>query len=142
MPQVGSDLSHVFCTQGAATVIKSYSPELIVHPYLPDSNDMSDEASALHPKSYGTWCRTRTSWKILLMQRYPLVHCGGEESWVQLACAKIPARVSPEAYSDKKGGRMRVCVVERRPAAVGSTGRAWWTGRWRPLTAGWTASTS
>ena len=34
--QVGSDLSHVFCTDGAATVIKSYSPELIVHPYLPD----------------------------------------------------------------------------------------------------------
>ena len=45
MLQVGSDLSHVFCTQGAATVIKSYSPELIVHPYLPDSNDMSEEAS-------------------------------------------------------------------------------------------------
>ncbi|KAK9827360.1 hypothetical protein WJX81_001002 [Elliptochloris bilobata] len=34
--KVGSDLSHVFCTDGAATVIKSYSPELIVHPYLPD----------------------------------------------------------------------------------------------------------
>ena len=30
-------MSHVFCTEGAATVIKSYSPELIVHPYLPDS---------------------------------------------------------------------------------------------------------
>jgi hypothetical protein len=41
--QVGSDLSHVFCTQGAATVIKGYSPELIVHPYLPDSNDLPDE---------------------------------------------------------------------------------------------------
>ena len=27
----------MFCTEGAATVIKSYSPELIVHPYLPDS---------------------------------------------------------------------------------------------------------
>jgi len=35
--QIGADLSHVFCTEGAATVIKSYSPELIVHPYLPDS---------------------------------------------------------------------------------------------------------
>lgn len=32
--KVGADLSHVFCTEGAATVIKSYSPELIVHPYL------------------------------------------------------------------------------------------------------------
>lgn len=42
MYQIGADLSHVFCTEGAATVIKSYSPELIVHPYLPDSHDASD----------------------------------------------------------------------------------------------------
>ena len=41
--QVGSDLSHVFCTEGAATVIKSYSPELIVHPYLVDSHDFPIE---------------------------------------------------------------------------------------------------
>ena len=41
--QVGADLSHVFCTEGAATVIKSYSPELIVHPYLPDSNGADDK---------------------------------------------------------------------------------------------------
>ncbi|KAF3825658.1 hypothetical protein GH733_006485 [Mirounga leonina] len=30
----GADLSHVFCTREAAPVIKSYSPELIVHPVL------------------------------------------------------------------------------------------------------------
>ncbi|XP_047611656.1 ATP-dependent (S)-NAD(P)H-hydrate dehydratase isoform X1 [Phacochoerus africanus] len=36
--KVGADLSHVFCTQEAAPVIKSYSPELIVHPVL-DSPD-------------------------------------------------------------------------------------------------------
>ncbi|XP_078683205.1 ATP-dependent (S)-NAD(P)H-hydrate dehydratase-like [Branchiostoma floridae x Branchiostoma belcheri] len=30
----GADLAHVFCTSDAATVIKSYSPELIVHPLL------------------------------------------------------------------------------------------------------------
>lgn len=39
--RVGADLSHVFCTRGAAPVIKAYSPELIVHPYLPDSEDAS-----------------------------------------------------------------------------------------------------
>ena len=33
----GADLSHVFCTKDAATVIKSYSPELIVHPILEES---------------------------------------------------------------------------------------------------------
>ena len=32
--KVGADISHVFCTAAAATVIKTYSPELIVHPYL------------------------------------------------------------------------------------------------------------
>lgn len=32
--KVGADLSHVFCTREAAPVIKSYSPELIVHPVL------------------------------------------------------------------------------------------------------------
>lgn len=37
--QIGADLSHVFCTEGAATVIKGYSPELIVHPYLPDGQE-------------------------------------------------------------------------------------------------------
>ncbi|XP_063315874.1 ATP-dependent (S)-NAD(P)H-hydrate dehydratase isoform X1 [Pelobates fuscus] len=36
--KVGADLSHVFCTKDAATVIKSYSPELIVHPVLDQPN--------------------------------------------------------------------------------------------------------
>ncbi|KAH8421210.1 hypothetical protein KR009_000159 [Drosophila setifemur] len=36
--KVGADLSHVFCVAKAATVIKSYSPDLIVHPVL-DSFD-------------------------------------------------------------------------------------------------------
>ncbi|KAK2169177.1 hypothetical protein LSH36_12g29033, partial [Paralvinella palmiformis] len=34
--KLGADLAHVFCTEGAAPVIKSYSPELIVHPVLPN----------------------------------------------------------------------------------------------------------
>ncbi|KAI9219560.1 Ribokinase-like protein [Blastocladiella britannica] len=32
--KMGADLSHVVCDANAGTVIKSYSPELIVHPYL------------------------------------------------------------------------------------------------------------
>ncbi|GAA5803609.1 hypothetical protein HPULCUR_009092 [Helicostylum pulchrum] len=32
--RVGVDLCHVFCEPGAGTVIKAYSPDLIVHPYL------------------------------------------------------------------------------------------------------------
>lgn len=40
--KVGCDLSHVFCMSEAAPVIKSYSPELIVHPILDSRNSVSD----------------------------------------------------------------------------------------------------
>ncbi|XP_028847709.1 ATP-dependent (S)-NAD(P)H-hydrate dehydratase isoform X2 [Denticeps clupeoides] len=40
--KVGADLSHVFCTKDAATVIKSYSPELIVHPVLDSPNALGE----------------------------------------------------------------------------------------------------
>lgn len=36
--KVGADLVHVFCTKSAGPVIKSYSPELIVHPLLDSEN--------------------------------------------------------------------------------------------------------
>ncbi|KAL9274370.1 ATP-dependent (S)-NAD(P)H-hydrate dehydratase-like protein, partial [Drosera capensis] len=39
----GADLSHVFCTKDAAPIIKSYSPELIVHPVLEESYGIRDE---------------------------------------------------------------------------------------------------
>ncbi|KAL3505868.1 hypothetical protein ACH5RR_031250 [Cinchona calisaya] len=41
--KLGADLSHVFCTKDAAPVIKSYSPELIVHPILEESYSIRDE---------------------------------------------------------------------------------------------------
>ncbi|XP_030642357.1 ATP-dependent (S)-NAD(P)H-hydrate dehydratase isoform X2 [Chanos chanos] len=40
--KTGADLSHVFCTKDAATVIKSYSPELIVHPVLDSPNAVEE----------------------------------------------------------------------------------------------------
>ena len=40
--RVGADLAHVFCAAAAAPVIKAYSPELIVHPYLLESTDLDD----------------------------------------------------------------------------------------------------
>lgn len=36
--KIGADAVHLFCTKDAATPIKSYSPELMVHPVL-DSDD-------------------------------------------------------------------------------------------------------
>jgi ATP-dependent NAD(P)H-hydrate dehydratase len=53
--KIGADLSHVFCTNGAATVIKSYSPELIVHPYLLDSEDVPPGSPPLSDKDQGEW---------------------------------------------------------------------------------------
>ncbi|XP_005110931.1 ATP-dependent (S)-NAD(P)H-hydrate dehydratase [Aplysia californica] len=47
--KVGADLSHVFCTGDAAPVIKSYSPELIVHPIL-DNNNVLSELSEWLPR--------------------------------------------------------------------------------------------
>ncbi|XP_030057412.1 ATP-dependent (S)-NAD(P)H-hydrate dehydratase isoform X2 [Microcaecilia unicolor] len=40
--KVGADLSHVFCTKDAAAAIKSYSPELIVHPVLDIPNAVNE----------------------------------------------------------------------------------------------------
>ncbi|XP_059311871.1 ATP-dependent (S)-NAD(P)H-hydrate dehydratase isoform X2 [Lycium ferocissimum] len=45
--KIGADLSHVFCTKDAAPVIKSYSPELIVHPILEESYSIRDEEKSL-----------------------------------------------------------------------------------------------
>lgn len=36
----GGDLSHIFCTDRAAVPIKSYSPEIIVHPYLLSEDEL------------------------------------------------------------------------------------------------------
>lgn len=43
--KVGADLVHVFCPRDAASVIKSYSPELIVHPLL----DLEDAVDKIEP---------------------------------------------------------------------------------------------
>ncbi|GMG39195.1 unnamed protein product [Ambrosiozyma monospora] len=41
--QLGCDLTHVICELGAGTVIKSYSPDLMVHPYLRDSRFLQNK---------------------------------------------------------------------------------------------------
>lgn len=49
--KVGGDLSYVFSTADAATVIKTYSPELIVYPVL-DSPDGLEEMIDLLPRMH------------------------------------------------------------------------------------------
>lgn len=48
--QVGADLSHVFCTSDSATVIKSYSPDLIVHPVLDDEKKATHYITEMLPR--------------------------------------------------------------------------------------------
>jgi len=38
--KAGADISHVFCYKDAAIPIKSYSPELIVHPCLTNKEEL------------------------------------------------------------------------------------------------------
>ncbi|KAH3664163.1 hypothetical protein OGAPHI_004877 [Ogataea philodendri] len=47
---LGCDLAHVICEYSAATVIKSYSPDLMVHPYMQDSSKL-DEYFRIQSKS-------------------------------------------------------------------------------------------
>ncbi|KAL7220519.1 hypothetical protein ACSBR2_013405 [Camellia fascicularis] len=50
--KIGADLSHVFCTRDAAPVIKSYSPELIVHPILEESYSVRDDEDKRSTSDY------------------------------------------------------------------------------------------
>ncbi|KAL7751870.1 hypothetical protein RI367_002870 [Sorochytrium milnesiophthora] len=62
--KLGADLAHVVCDTSAAPVIKSYSPELIVHPYLRttmfsdkyfplDQKDSIEQSCALLDRMHG-----------------------------------------------------------------------------------------
>lgn len=54
--RTGAELSHVFCSEGAALAIKSYSPELIVHAVVPDTvPDDSDAAVAAAVAAVTRW---------------------------------------------------------------------------------------
>ena len=39
----GADLSHIICEKNAATVIKSYTPDLMVHPYLYERDNVPND---------------------------------------------------------------------------------------------------
>ncbi|KAG0682076.1 hypothetical protein C6P42_003426, partial [Pichia californica] len=44
----GVDLVHIICEQAAAPIIKSYSPDLMVHPYILDSNSLQLKSDNYH----------------------------------------------------------------------------------------------
>ncbi|TPX38008.1 hypothetical protein SmJEL517_g00005 [Synchytrium microbalum] len=48
--RVGADLCHIFCERNAGTVIKTYSPELIVHPYLLTTDHITSDYETIISK--------------------------------------------------------------------------------------------
>ena len=53
----GADLVHVFCEKAAGSVIKGYSPELIVHPILGKFLTFSSSKIFSSCSRYGIWNR-------------------------------------------------------------------------------------
>ncbi|KAG0047679.1 hypothetical protein BGZ83_007304 [Gryganskiella cystojenkinii] len=53
--RLGADLCHIICDEDAATAIKSYSPDIIVHPYIKirATSEASDEK-----KAHKMWAQT------------------------------------------------------------------------------------
>ncbi|KXN70538.1 carbohydrate kinase [Conidiobolus coronatus NRRL 28638] len=52
--RAGVDIAHIICEESAATAIKGYSPDLIVHPYLKAGNNVTDkEFDEVKAKSVG-----------------------------------------------------------------------------------------
>ncbi|GLI81388.1 hypothetical protein PoHVEF18_009767 [Penicillium ochrochloron] len=49
----GCDMSHVLCERSAAPVVKSYSPNLMVHPILPSTDSVKDPKSINAPELAG-----------------------------------------------------------------------------------------
>ncbi|KTG06720.1 hypothetical protein cypCar_00022981 [Cyprinus carpio] len=74
--KVGADLSHVFCTKDAAPVIKSYSPELIVHPVL-DSPNAVEEIEKWLPRLHSLVVGPVCYFTVLLTSVF--LKCGKEE---------------------------------------------------------------
>jgi len=64
----GADLSHVFCPESAGTAIKSYSPELIVHPTLEKPEEVTKWFSALNSLVIGPGLGRNEETGILLEQ--------------------------------------------------------------------------
>ncbi|OMP87340.1 ATP-dependent (S)-NAD(P)H-hydrate dehydratase [Diplodia seriata] len=57
--KLGADMSHVICEPGAGAVIKTYSPNLMVHPYMRQSKNLASNESveAVHDEVTGMLSR-------------------------------------------------------------------------------------
>ncbi|KAF9109480.1 hypothetical protein BGX27_007578 [Mortierella sp. AM989] len=68
--RLGADLCHIICDQDAATAIKSYSPDLIVHPYIRIRATIDSENEK---KTNQIWAQTFDDISALLKRIHVLV---------------------------------------------------------------------
>ncbi|GJJ70784.1 ATP-dependent NAD(P)H-hydrate dehydratase [Entomortierella parvispora] len=67
--RLGADLAHVICDEDAATAIKSYSPDIIVHPYI----KIRATSDADEKKAHAMWMQTFDDIGSLLKRIHVLV---------------------------------------------------------------------
>ena len=80
--KLGCDMSHVICEPGAGAVIKTYSPNLMVHPYMRQSKNMAEAESV----------DTVASQVIDMLSRLHVLVIGpglGRDEAMQETCAKV-----------------------------------------------------
>ncbi|KAF1840506.1 H-hydrate dehydratase [Cucurbitaria berberidis CBS 394.84] len=80
--KLGCDMSHVICEPGAGAVIKTYSPNLMVHPYMRQSKNLTQSESA----------DTVSSEVIGMLSRLHVIVIGpglGRDKLMQDTCAKV-----------------------------------------------------
>ncbi|EWC45939.1 ATP-dependent (S)-NAD(P)H-hydrate dehydratase [Drechslerella stenobrocha 248] len=85
---LGADLSHIICEPGAATVIKSYSPNLMVHPYLKQSNHISADSTSASDSDEDSIAKRA----IALLDRLHVIVVGpglGRDALMQRTAARI-----------------------------------------------------
>ncbi|KAI1319202.1 hypothetical protein EDD11_004596 [Mortierella claussenii] len=70
--RLGADLCHIICDEDAATAIKSYSPDFIVHPYI-KIRATSDIAEVDENKAHKVWTQTFDDIEALLKRLHVLV---------------------------------------------------------------------
>ncbi|KAK7520243.1 Ribokinase-like protein [Phyllosticta citriasiana] len=80
--KLGADMSHVICEPGAGAVIKTYSPNLMVHPYMRQSKNAGSDETA-----------SRVSEQVIsMLQRLHVVVIGpglGRDQLMQDVCAAV-----------------------------------------------------
>ncbi|XP_038987020.1 ATP-dependent (S)-NAD(P)H-hydrate dehydratase-like, partial [Phoenix dactylifera] len=111
--KIGADISHVFCTKDATvgnsiTIIKSYSPELIVHPVLEESYGVRDDEKA---SVFGKVVGEVTKW----MQRFDCLLVGpglGRDTFLLVYFQM------EEFLLKKKSYRLYACLMPQIPSSI------------------------